>query len=803
MARKIALLIGVDDYGAGLNSLRCPTNGAAAMRSVLKNPDIGGFDEVITLFNPDVGEMRSRISEIFVKLKKRDLVLFYFTGHGLKDMTGDFYLTTSQTELFSNGRPNAGTAVEAHFLKRELAGCMAERKVVILDCCFGAAFANGFLTMSDDNIDIDIEAQLGGKGWCILTASTSSKYALEQKGNSLSVYTRYLVEGLKTGGAAPDGQDFISAQNLHEYVKTQIEVAAPAMEPTIFNGQQGYNIVIASIQLDNEQRYRKQVQTKIRDGMIGPAGFAVLGQWQKRLGLSSAAAKAIEDEILQPYRERQKHLALYTKALEAEKRAAYPLDEVAIRDLKDLQRLLSLCDDDVKKAEAYVLGRKDKSSQPIKLLTEQNKQRTDQKIEPKIDQKAATVEINVIAPKTNKDSNRKSVRKSSRKSIPPNTHKQNTHRQNTTHKRESSQPRETSQKPLSKDVNRKRESFDRSNRASPKDAQSKNNSGSAKRWVRPTRLDLKASKPLIPPEWDSASSVKNIRLESIQFSTVHVNPVGKVVRQSRHEATTFVEQLSDRISMTMVHIPGGKFVMGAAKGEKEANDNEYPQREWSIPDFWMGQCSVTQAQWKALMGPKVIEKRQTAQSTNPAPDPAADQTTGQIKRPLQPIDHVFWTEAVAFCHQLSKQTGRDYRLPSSPQWEYACRARSTTPFHFGETITPALANYNGHYSYGRGGKGQYREQTTEVGSFPPNAFGLYDMHGNVWEWCLDGWHTFDPNGSADDNIRRLSGQKKSLRGGSWFYLPANCRSAYRLTYPFHSRTDDIGFRVICSSPVKS
>ncbi|MEM9152242.1 MAG: caspase family protein, partial [Cyanobacteria bacterium P01_F01_bin.3] len=280
MARKIALLIGIGDYGAGLSSLQCPVNGVEAMRSILHAPDIGGFDEVIPLVNPGVGEMRSRISEVFAKLTKRDLVLFYFTGHGLKDMTGDFYLTTSQTELFSNGRPNAGTAVEAHFLKRELANCSAERKVVILDCCFGAAFADGFLPMNDDSVDI--EAQLGGKGWCILTSSTSSRYALEQKGEHLSVYTRYLVEGLKTGGAAPDGQDYISAQNLHEYVKVQVEVAAPAMEPAIFNGQQGYNIVIANVKIDNEQRYRKQVQSKIRNGTIGPAGQAVLGQWQQR-----------------------------------------------------------------------------------------------------------------------------------------------------------------------------------------------------------------------------------------------------------------------------------------------------------------------------------------------------------------------------------------------------------------------------------------------------------------------------------------------------------------------------------------
>ena len=240
----------------------------------------------------------------------------------------------------------------------------------------------------------------------------------------------------------------------------------------------------------------------------------------------------------------------------------------------------------------------------------------------------------------------------------------------------------------------------------------------------------------------------------------------------------------------MARIPEGKFVMGAAKGEKEANKNERPQQEVTLPEFWMGQYVVTQAQWKAVMGPKVIKLQKTSNRI----------MANNVKRPLQPIDDIFWTDAVAFCQKLSQQTGRDYRLPSNAQWEYACRARTTTPFHFGDTLTPNLANYNGNYTYGHGPKGIYREQTTEVGCFPPNAFGLYDMHGNVWEWCLERWQTFDSGSSSAQNIQRFSGQKKSLRGGSWFYLPTNCRSAYHLTYPFHNRTDDIGFRVVCLSP---
>ena len=477
------------------------------------------------------------------------------------------------------------------------------------------------------------------------------------------------------------------------------------MEPAIFNGQQGYNIVIASVQLDNEQRYRKQVQNKIRNGMIGPAGHAVLAQWQQRLSLSTEQAKAIENEILQPYRERQKHLALYTKALEAEKTFSYPLHDVAIQDLKDLQRLLSLRDEDVRNIEKLVLGNRPKEPQSTNQSTNQT-----------LDSAHSVASESI--------------------SISPES-------------------------------------------ISPEPISLENVPANAKRWVRPAKVNLRLAQPSLQP----------LSYKSVPFETVRVNAYGQVVEQIHGEATTFCEALDPRTQMTMVHIPGGEFVMGAAKGEKEASDDEFPSREVSLSGFWIGQCTVTQAQWKAIMGPKAIAGKAT-----PAP-------ASQIKKPLQPIENIFWTHAAEFCHKLSAQTGRDYRLPSNAQWEYACRAGTTTPIHFGETLTPDLANYNGNYTYSAGPKGLYRQQTTEVGSFSPNAFGLYDMHGNVWEWCLDGWQAFEARNSSKRNIQRLSGQKKSLRGGSWFYLPSNCRSAYRLTYPFHNRTDDIGFRVVCLSPL--
>jgi formylglycine-generating enzyme required for sulfatase activity len=160
---------------------------------------------------------------------------------------------------------------------------------------------------------------------------------------------------------------------------------------------------------------------------------------------------------------------------------------------------------------------------------------------------------------------------------------------------------------------------------------------------------------------------------------------------------------------------------------------------------------------------------------------------------------VSWQDAAAFCKKLSQQTGRTYRLPSEAEWEYACRAGITTPFHFGATITTDLANYICN-SYGNGPKGVYRRQTTDVGSFPPNVFGLHDMHGNVWEWCADHWHD-NYDGAPTDGTAWLSSdesESRLLRGGSWSSLPWNCRSAHRFRYARDFRNCGFGFRLVCA-----
>ena len=259
---------------------------------------------------------------------------------------------------------------------------------------------------------------------------------------------------------------------------------------------------------------------------------------------------------------------------------------------------------------------------------------------------------------------------------------------------------------------------------------------------------------------------------------------------------TVAEELGNGVILEMVQISGGAFWMGQTEAEKQTlisqwGEEDYqkyfvrelPRHQVTVPSFFMGKFVVTQAQYEAVMG------------INPAKEYGS-----KFVAPDKPVVGASWQDATAFCQQLSKRTGKSYRLPSEAEWEYACRACSETPFYFGDTITTDQANYNGNYVYGDGKKGQYREQTTSVGAFQANEFGLFDMHGNVWEWCLDLWHE-NYRGAPSDGSAWLentpqSNNRRVRRGGSWFIHPRDCRSAYRYHITPDNRNSFLGFRVV-------
>ena len=249
-------------------------------------------------------------------------------------------------------------------------------------------------------------------------------------------------------------------------------------------------------------------------------------------------------------------------------------------------------------------------------------------------------------------------------------------------------------------------------------------------------------------------------------------------------------EVADALPLHMVLIPGGTFTMGSPEDERDRDGSEGLQHEVTVSQFFMSRYPITQAQWRA-----VATLPQVKQELNPDPS--------HFKGNDRPVEQVSWYDAVEFCDLLAQHTKRPYRLPSEAEWEYACRAGTKTPFYFGKTLTSEVANYRATFTYADGPEGDYRGETTPVNELGiANAFGLSDMHGNVWEWCQDHWHE-NYEGAPTDGSAWLSSGEGSLRirrGGSWSSNPWNCRSAYRNRNTPGSRNNSRGFRVCCSAP---
>ncbi|AFY85217.1 SUMF1/EgtB/PvdO family nonheme iron enzyme [Oscillatoria acuminata] len=319
--------------------------------------------------------------------------------------------------------------------------------------------------------------------------------------------------------------------------------------------------------------------------------------------------------------------------------------------------------------------------------------------------------------------------------------------------------------------------------------------------------------PLIDPVQNQPSPGGS-NLQVFSFETVRINRQGKIIQKIPGQVRFYPQDLGQGVRLDMVQIPGGTFLMGTEEVEIERLCKKYheewfkresPQHSVQVSPFFLGKTPVTQDQWRTV----VMQVGTIVRDLDPDPS--------NFKGGNRPVECVSWYDAVEWCARLSKLTGKEYRLPSEAEWEYACRAGTTTPFAFGEAITTDLANYNGNYTVAEQAKGQYRKETTPVASFPPNSFGLYDLHGNVWERCFDPFHqnyqgaprdgsvwdeTIKENENCYQNhsanlkvLLEESGKRYVLRGGSWGYSPIFCRSAIRYGYARDILSNSLGFRV--------
>ncbi|MBF2025323.1 MAG: caspase family protein [Oscillatoriales cyanobacterium C42_A2020_001] len=343
---KVALLIGVSEYEPGLNPLPKAVKDVEAVQRVLKNADLGGFDDVKTLTNPDRVTMEAEVENLFCDRAKDDLVLLFFSGHGVKDDSGKLYFATRNTRKNRRGELVRSTAVPSNFVLEVMNNSRSKRQVVVLDCCFSGAFAED-MTAKDDG-SVDIQHQLGSEGRAVLTSSTSTQYSFEEKNTDLSIYTQYLVEGIETGAADFDNDGAISVDELHDYAKQKVQEASPVMKPEIYAAREGFRIRLASAPIsDPKLRYRREVERVTNDGRIFLADRRLLNQLQLQLGLLPADAFVIEAAVQQAYWEYQENLEQYRQALSEALQNENPLSEQTQRKFRQLQERWKLKPNDV------------------------------------------------------------------------------------------------------------------------------------------------------------------------------------------------------------------------------------------------------------------------------------------------------------------------------------------------------------------------------------------------------------------------------------------------------------------------
>lgn len=799
MAGKYALLIGNSKFrDPGLNHLAAPENDVVALREVLRNPQIAGFETTLVT-NAGMDEARTAVDRHFANRDPDDLLLFYYTGHGLRDQNGDLYLSLQQTDRRS---PRA-ISLEASYVRTCMDRSSSQRQLIILDCCHSGAFI--------DNVDPDEiahDASDGpqlyqddfvprGRGNFVFAASSANESAFEKDGKS--IFTRYLVEALETGQAAPDRED-ISVQDLYNYVSHRVSSVTERMRPMLWpqDAQQqlflarnleprvpipdallellwdddphralGAVTLLDEIYHEDDEQRSADVERAFRQRLNKPEtlSYLVARPMERILGpvVSSEPDPALVAEL---ETERQAKADLESQlAVASDRIAGIPQLNSKIEELgkekESEQETSEMLRGRIEDVEAQLMEARS-DAERARSLASDCQEFANQKVQSLVFWRNIFAPFAVLA--------------------------------------------------LIAIAALGFTEFNEARTENQKLKTQLDQIGAENREL--TSIEVKYAQEMLKKLGfylglkDGSPGPSTLEATNELMTKIDREPVTEL----RKETLTLIEVVSiasqhgflprsgDLLKPVcegcpeMVHISGGKFLMGSPTDEEGRNSDE-KQHEVTVMDFAIARTEVTFDQWKLCVNGGGCQ-------SNPTPD---DEGWGRGDRP---VINVSWKDAQEYISWLNEQVedANPFRLPTEAEWEFAARAGEETPFAFGKTISTDQANYDGNSVYGRGVKGEYRRKTIPVEELDAaNDRGLRHMHGNVWEWVEDVYEAdyakTPTDGSAHIPQPLMKDHARVLRGGSWLNNPQLLRSGLRGRGGPDVRLRYYGFRPAKTLPV--
>ena len=748
--RRIGILIASSRFPeeSKLEDLRFPENDVDGLNEILTSQDHGQFTQTFLLKNKLHHEILLKINQVLREAGKNDLVLIYYSGHGKLNPAGKLHLTSTDSVI------NAleATSIPVSTIRDYVDISSSNKIVLILDCCFsgaaGEAFARG-------GVDDQLHLVSGGRGTYILTASTGIQVAQEKESDQYGVFTKHLIEGIKSGEADLDSDGRITMGDLYRYVHDKV-LDEGFQEPMKWDlNVRGEMVIARSGKTPREER-RKQIREILFD--LAQKGFLPDEIFDKaRLVISLGPDQLSEKD--------RTYGRLLDQLLDRKILAGEFISKwYKVKVEKPAFKLKEQEEQERKAAEE-----KSRKEHELKQKAEKERQKKDAGAKPKLDSEAPSEPklTEQIAPEPHKSS--KTLKFGAVAGVivllivgiwwwgsrpPVNEVRQ-----------------------LINEVRQDMEELDRQtlnlvNAVAEIDKPEQIKEFTRQRNTLSHQVEG-LSEQAIKIGMRSQLEQLQDRLERIQIELANKE---KELIAARKGPTSPQKTITNSIGMKFVLIPAGNFLMGSPPDEKPKVKDDEKQHEVRISKpFYLQATEVSQGQWERIMGNNPSHFKDCGDDC--------------------PVERVSWNDAQKFISKLNQMEGTNtYRLPSEAEWEYACRAGTTTPFFTGWCISTDQANYSGTIRLKNCPRGEYRQKAIKVGSFQPNAWGLYDMHGNVYEWVQDRYGDY-PSKTVVNPRGPTKGNYRVFRGGMWGGSAGFARSANREYGGPGYRIGSIGFRV--------